>query len=149
MAHKTIYGMKDVAIKIYRDTSTPGIAPANWSSGLALACVATGFSYSPKQDAALVHGQGSNQPVATRKGVITYEWTIDALYTNDTYAMGSALKLSQFIESEMGFFAMQIIDGADTKVFTYVSLTSTPQKISEGEALSCNMEGIAEAVATT
>lgn len=140
--------MKDVTIKIYRDPTTPGIAPSNWSTGLELVCVATGFSFNPKQDIALVHGQGSNQPVGTRKGVISYEWSIDALYTNNTYSMGSAMKLGQMIELEMGFFAMQITSGADTKVLTYCSLSGTPEKVSEGEALSCNLEGLAEAVIT-
>lgn len=148
MAHKNIYGLKDVVVKIYRDGSTPGIAPGNWSSGSEIVAVATGFSFNPKQDCALVHGQGSNQPVATRRGAISYEWSIDALYTNNTYAFGSSYKLSQLIEQEVGFFAMCITNGAETKVLTYCSLTGTPMKVSEGEALSCNLEGIAESVTT-
>lgn len=149
MAHKAVYTMKDVVIKFYKDAVTPGVVPTAWSSGVTLTCIATGVSIDEKQDAALVHGQGSNQPVGTRVGVITYEWSIDALYTNDAYSLGSSLKLSQLIESEMGFFAMQIADGGDTKVLTYCTVTGTPMKVGEGEGLTISLSGIAEAVATT
>lgn len=150
MAHKKVYTMKDLILKIYQDPTNPGIAPTDWATGLTLTCIATGFNCDTKQDAALVHGQGSNKPVGTRIGVITHEWSIDALYTDDTYNMGSALKLSQFLEDEgIGFFAMQATLGAETKVLTYCTVTGVPQKVGEGEGLTISLSGLAEDVETT
>jgi hypothetical protein len=144
--------MQDLAVQFYFLGS--GLAPsgeATWADdGEVITFIGTGFSYDPKQDAALVHGHGSNQPTGTRKGAISYEWSFDALYTNDAYTVAAATtkKLSEFVEDEVGFFAMRIDLGDSIKVFEYCSVTGTPMKVGEGEALTISLSGVAEVLTT-
>lgn len=154
--HRNVYTLRDVTVTLYKDAVTPGKAPTSWSSGNVLRAIATGFTLTTKQDAALIHGQGSRFPIATRIGEVSYEWSIDAIYTNDTYAtMGSGLKLDQFIEADVGYFAMKIevlnLAGSpiDTRVLTYCTITEIPFKVAEGECVTCSLSGLAEWVSSS
>lgn len=155
--HRNVYTLRDVVIRFYRDSLIPGKAPSSWGdANYIFKAIATGFTLTTKQDAGLIHGQGSRFPVATRIGEVSYEWSIDCIYTNDVYSnMGTGLKLDQFIEADVGYFAMQVtvLDLAgspiDSRVFTFCTITEIPFKVSEGECVTCSLSGLAEWVSST
>lgn len=148
--HRNVYTLKDVSIYFYKSPTTPGVAPADWNSGNVLRAIATGFTLDIKQDAALVHGQGTRFPVGTRVGAVSYEWSIDAIYTNDTYStIGTGVALGQFIEAEAGFFSIKVVAGPETKILTYCTVTGSPVKVTEGECVTCSVSGVAEWVSST
>lgn len=156
--HREVYTLRDIVIKFYRDNVHPGYAPGSWSdAGYMFKGIATGFSLTTKQDAALIHGQGTKFPLATRIGEVSYEWSIDCLYSTEVYSnMGTGLKIEQFIEADIGYFAMQVqilekdgVTPATTRVLTYCTITEIPFKVTEGECVSCSLSGLAEWVQST
>lgn len=149
--HREVYTMRDIVIRVYKDTTNPGRAPGSWANADYLfKGIATGFTLTTKQEAELIHGQGTKFPLATRIGEVSYEWSIDVLYSNETYVSMGGYRIEQFIEGDIGYFAMQVEilnksgTAATTRILTYCTITEIPFKVTEGECVSCSLSGVAE-----
>lgn len=149
MTHKTIYGLNDCDVEIYIDATNPGIAPdgttSTWADdGSSIFAIGTGWKYGTKKEATLVNGPTENgEPVGTRVGNVTRDWSFDSVYTNDTYG-GNTKKLSQFADGDVGMFAMRIAVGtADETILEYCTCTSA-EVTGGSDGLTISMSGIHE-----
>lgn len=154
MAHQNVYDIKDCDVKIYISATTPGAAPSgedDWTDGITVFAVGTGFKFGTKKDAALAHGGSDAEAVGTRVGKVTRDWSFDSLYTNTEYG-GNVGQLRALADGDVGMFAMQITTGAvgdpeyDDPVFTYCTCTDS-QVTAGGDGLTISISGICEMIA--
>lgn len=125
------YNGQDVKVMFYQDGTTPGAAPSDWESDSTVFAVATGFSQNTSKEVNGKYGFGNQTPQLLKEGQITYEWSVDNLYTTTDYGGNSLLDM---------------INGGQTFALYIQTLDSTGSEDSSVELLFCeadqdNLEG--------
>lgn len=74
---------KDCLVKLYIDDTTAGIAPTSWATGVTTIAIATSASVNTSKTITPHHGLNHQTPQVIKQGNITYEFSIDGIYTPD------------------------------------------------------------------
>lgn len=140
---------KDCQVQIYIG-ATPGAAPTDagddtWdaSSTSNIVAVGTGVDVNTSKTLTPHHGLNQSTPQIIKEGNITYDWSIDALYTTQTYGAFDMLDLI----NESKTFAMKIsaMNDSDvaqaTAVLTYCKCSSDNWSVSDDGDLTCSLSG--------
>lgn len=108
-----------VEIAIAADGS--GALPTSWGTDTNILAVGKSVSCSGSADVEEIHGLNQQAPYTTKQGHLSWEWSVDSLYTTDVYQTEEETPTSEFdilqlLDSGMKF-AMKItlLDGAGDK----------------------------------
>ena len=148
MAIVKTYEQHDWLLKIYFHANGAGSTPTSWNdANVHVVAVATGFKIGPERQVNVRHGAGQATPKSVNPGNISYPWSFDNIFTNETVGVaGSKRTLEQL--PERGKFAMrlEIEDGANdiVKIMTGCACESAQLTGSSGEGISISASGQAE-----
>lgn len=142
----TTFNGKDCKVQIYIDASSAGIAPAGantWDANSDVVAVATSVDVNTSKEITPHHGLNHATPQILKEGNITYDWSIDALYTTQTY--GSEDMVDLINESKVFAAKVTAMDDADTEVagvvLTYCKCGSDNLSLSDDGDLTCSLSG--------
>lgn len=144
-----VFNGKDCQVQIYIG-ATPGAVPTDittdtWAASPTANIVAVGTGVDVNTSKTLTPHHGLNQaaPQIIKEGNITYDWSIDALYTTQTYG---ALDMIDLI-NESKVFAMKLTvmndAGAEqaSAVLSYCKCSSDNISVSDDGDLTCSLSG--------
>ena len=145
----TTFNGKDCQVQIYIG-DTPGAEPTavgddTWdaSSTSNIIAVGTGVDVNTSKTLTPHHGLNNATPQIIKEGNITYDFSIDALYTTQTYGASDMLDLIN--ESKTFAMKLSVMDDADTEVasavLTYCKCSSDNASVSDDGDLTCSLSG--------
>ena len=142
----TTFNGKDCQVQIYIDSVTAGIAPTgaySWASDGDIIAVGTGVDVNTSKTLTPHHGLNNSTPQVIKEGNITYDWSIDALYTTATY--GSTDMLDLINTSKTFAMKLTVMSDADVEiasaVLTYCKCSSDNASVSDDGDLACSLSG--------
>ncbi len=148
------YTGKDVLVEIYRDASTPGDAPVDWDTATKTAfAIATTASVNTSKEVTEFHGLNHQTPQEIKEGRITYEWSLEEIYTDTDFVDSGGANGVDFLEliDSGNRFAMRLtftneVTGTveRTIVLTHCVASSDNLEASDGGNVTGSMSGRAK-----
>ena len=143
----TTFNGKDCQVEIYVDNTTAGAAPGDWATVDDILAVGTGVDINTSKTVTVHHGLNHATPQAIKEGNITYDFSIDALYTTKEYGEStSATDLYDLINESIAFaMKLTVMSDADVEVMsvvmTYCRCSSDNLSVSDDGDLTASISG--------
>lgn len=143
----TTFNGKDCKVEIYIGV-TAGMEPTSQTIPEAwidadIVAVGTGVDINTSKTLTPHHGLNNATPQIIKEGNITYDFSIDALYTTQTYG---ALDMIDLINESKSFaMKLTVMDDSDVEVMSvvveYCKCSSDNLSVSDDGDLSCSLSG--------
>lgn len=142
------YNGQDVKIMFYQSSSDAGALPEDddktWDDDGDVFAVATGASHNTSKEINGKYGINHQTPQLLKEGQITYEWSVDNLYTTDEYGGKNLLELINGGETFALKLAFLGSDGTTEDTVVELAYCKADQDNLEGSEdgdVTCNLSG--------
>lgn len=143
----TTFNGKDTQVQIYIDGTTAGIEPdgavKTWTADSDVIAVGTGVDINTSKTLTPHHGLNNATPQIIKEGNITYDFSIDALYTTQTFGATDMLDLIN--ESKTFAMKVTVMSDADVEIMSAVledcRCSSDNASVSDDGDLTCSLSG--------
>lgn len=143
----TTFNGKDCKVQIYIDASVAGVDPTlygnTWDTDSQVIAVATSVDVNTSKEITPHHGLNHATPQILKEGNITYDFSIDSLYTTASY--GSTDMVDLINESKTFASKLTVMDDDNVEVagvvLTYCKCSSDNLSLSDDGDLTCSLSG--------